>query len=61
MGPLLPNTTAFDYIFLTNLGFVVIAMLVTVLIKGQVKAERVDGGANACGHGLKWHFQTISC
>ena len=43
-GPLLPNTMAFDHIFLTGFGFVVITMLVTLLIKGKVKAERVDGG-----------------
>ncbi len=42
MGPLLPNATAFDYIFLTGFGIAVIAMLVTLLIKGPVKVEQPE-------------------
>jgi MFS family permease len=39
MGPPLPNATAFNYIFLTGSGLAVVAMLVTLLIKGPVKME----------------------
>ncbi len=35
MGPLLPNATAFDYIFLTALGISIIGVLVSLLIKGR--------------------------
>jgi EmrB/QacA subfamily drug resistance transporter len=48
MGPLLPNGTAFDYIFLTALGISIIGVLVALLIKGgsgevqkQEQAENV--------------------
>ena len=37
MGPSLPTATAFDYIFLTGFGLAVVAMIVTLLIKGPVK------------------------
>ena len=37
MGPNLPTATAFDYIFLTGFGLAVVAMIVTLLIKGPVK------------------------
>jgi hypothetical protein len=35
MGPLLPNATAFNYIFLTALGVSIVGVLVTLLIKGK--------------------------
>jgi hypothetical protein len=38
-GPLIPNATAFDYIFLTGIGIALIAMLVTLLIKGSAKTR----------------------
>src|SRR5450756_1675324 len=37
MGPSLPTAMAFDYIFLTGFGLAVVAMIVTLLIKGPVK------------------------
>ena len=37
IGPSLPTATAFDYIFLTGFGLAVVAMIVTLLIKGPVK------------------------
>jgi len=40
VGPILPTTTAFDYIFLTGVGIAVIAMLITLLIKGPVKVNK---------------------
>jgi len=46
-GPLLPNTIAFDHIFLTGLGLIVVAMLVTLLIKGQEKSERMNEGESS--------------
>ena len=42
MGPLLPNATAFNYIFLTGIGLAFVAMLVTLLIKGPVKMEQPE-------------------
>jgi hypothetical protein len=42
MGPLLPNATAFDYIFLVGFGISVVAMLATLLIKGPAKAEQPE-------------------
>ena len=33
MGPLLPNATAFNYIFLTALGISLVGVVVTVLVK----------------------------
>jgi hypothetical protein len=35
MGPLLPNATAFNYIFLTALGISLVGILVALLIKGK--------------------------
>jgi hypothetical protein len=35
MGPLIPNATAFNYIFLTALGVSLVGVLVTLLIKGK--------------------------
>ena len=35
MGPLIPNATAFNYIFLTALGVSLVGVLVTFLIKGK--------------------------
>ena len=35
VGPLIPNATAFNYIFLTALGVSLVGVLVTLLIKGK--------------------------
>jgi EmrB/QacA subfamily drug resistance transporter len=40
MGPLLPNATAFNYIFLTALGVALVGVLVTLLIK--VKGTEIE-------------------
>jgi len=40
MGPLLPNATAFNYIFLTALGVSLVGVLVTLLVK--VKGTEIE-------------------
>jgi len=35
VGPLLPNATAFNYIFLTALGVSLVGVVVTLLLKGN--------------------------
>ena len=40
MGPLLPNATAFNHIFLTALGISLVGVVVTVLVK--VKGTEIE-------------------